>query len=104
MGDPAQVRAIEILLSVAGAIIIILLGIIGFWIQKWIKSTEALTDAIQNLRILYATTTANIDEIQKHCDSRCINIDIRLEEQTKSLQKAITDIAVLQQILRYNEG
>ena len=104
MGDPSQVRAIEILLSVSGAFIIILLGIIGFWIQKWIKSTEALTDAIQNLRVLFATTQANIDEIQKHCDSRCINMDIRLIDITKAQQKAVTDIAVLQQIMRYNEG
>ncbi len=37
MTDPAQFHAIEILLSVAGGLIILLPGIIGFWLQKWIR-------------------------------------------------------------------
>gem|GEM_PF-6702513 len=34
----------EQLLALAGGLIVILLGIIGFWIQKWIKSTDACAD------------------------------------------------------------
>ena len=100
MTDPSQTYSVEILLSIAGGLIIFLLGIIGFWLQKWIRSTDALTEAIHKLQVLFATTQANIDEIQKHCDSRCISIDVRLAEQTQALQKAIIDIAVMQQILK----
>jgi hypothetical protein len=59
----------------------------------------AVVTLVGNLTV-FATTQANIDEIQKHCDSRCISIDVRLAEQTQALQKAIIDIAVMQQILK----
>jgi hypothetical protein len=51
MIDAGQLHLAELLLSIAGFLILFLLGIIGFWIQKWIRSTDALTEAIQKLEI-----------------------------------------------------
>ncbi|MFA5815496.1 MAG: hypothetical protein WC865_07735 [Bacteroidales bacterium] len=56
----------EQFLALAGALIVILLGIVGFWIQKWIKSTDALTEAISDLRLEFATNQVNVVDPYKH--------------------------------------
>ncbi len=71
----------EQLLALAGALIIILLGIVGFWIQKWIKSTDALTLAISDLRVEIATNQVNVDSLKQHCATRCTLIDGQLNTQ-----------------------
>ena len=103
MIDAGQLHLAELLLSIAGFLILFLLGIIGFWIQKWIRSTDALTEALNNLKILFAGTKATVDEIQKHCDHRCKSIDDRLEDQTRAIHKNITEIAVISLKLKLNE-
>jgi len=85
----------EQLLALAGALIVILLGIIGFWIQKWIKSTDALTLAISDLRILIATTQVSVDSIKQTCANRCLMVDNHLHSYGKTIQDHTIDIALI---------
>jgi len=91
----------EQLLALAGALIVILLGIVGFWIQKWIKSTDALTEAISDLRVEIATNQVNVDSIKQHCASRCILIDGQINVHAKSIQENSLDIALIKQTLHH---
>jgi hypothetical protein len=91
----------EQLLALAGALIVILLGIVGFWIQKWIKSTDALTEAISDLRVEIATNQVNVDSLKQHCANRCTMIDGQISLNTKSIQENSIDIALLKQSLYY---
>lgn len=92
---------LEQLLTIAGALIVILLGIIGFWIQKWIKSTDALTLAISDLRVLIATTQGSVDTIRQNCASRCTVVDTRLNSHSKAIQDHALDIALIKQALHH---
>lgn len=91
----------EQLLALAGALIVILLGIVGFWIQKWIKSTDALTEAISDLRVEIATNKVNVDSLKQHCATRCAMIDGQMNVNSKSIQENSLDIALLKQTLHY---
>jgi hypothetical protein len=91
----------EQLLALAGGLIVILLGIVGFWIQKWIKSTDALTEAISDLRVEIATNQVNVDSLKQNCANRCILIDGQLTVHAKSIQENSLDIALLKQSLQY---
>jgi hypothetical protein len=92
---------IKLLLTIAGALITLLLGIIGFWIQKWIKSTDALTEAISDLRVLIATTQGSVDTIRQNCASRCTVVDSRLNSHSKAIQDHSLDIALIKQALQH---
>jgi hypothetical protein len=89
------------LLVIAGSLILLLLGIIGFWIQKWIKSTDALTEAISDLRVLIATTQGSVDTIRQNCASRCKVVDSRLNSHSKAIQDHSLDIALIKQALHH---
>ena len=91
----------EQLLALAGALIVILLGIVGFWIQKWIKSTDALTLAISDLRVLIATTQGSVDSLKQNCTSRCTVVDSRLNSHSKAIQDHSLDIALIKQALHH---
>jgi hypothetical protein len=88
---------VEQLFALAGTLIVILLGIVGFWIQKWIKSTDALTEAIQNLKILFATSQTTMTNLEKHCEARCKLVDDRLKSHSGILHGHTTDIELLKQ-------
>ena len=92
---------LNVLLASAGGLIVILLGIIGFWIQKWIKSTDALTEAISDLRVLIATTQGSVDTIRQNCASRCTVVDNRLNSHSKAIQDHSLDIALIKQALQH---
>ncbi len=91
----------EQLLALAGGLIVVLLGIVGFWIQKWIKSTDALTEAISDLRVEIATNQVNVDSLKQNCATRCTLIDGQLNIHAKSIQENSLDIALLKQSLQY---
>ena len=91
----------EQLLAIAGALILILLGIIGFWIQKWIKSTDALTQAISDLRVLIATTQVNVDSLRQNCTNRCTLVDGRLNAHAKDIKDHSLEIALIRQALQH---
>ena len=91
----------EQLLALAGALIVILLGIVGFWIQKWIKSTDALTEAISDLRVEIATNQVTVESLKQHCANRCTMIDGQINLHAKSIQENSLDIALLKQSLHY---
>ncbi|TSA32816.1 MAG: hypothetical protein D4R64_15360 [Porphyromonadaceae bacterium] len=95
MLDQSQFHLIEILLSLAGALILILLGIIGFWIQKWIRATDALTEAITNLKVLFATSQSAVTNLEKRCDNTCKTINERLNSHSDSIHFHETEIAIL---------
>ncbi|MFA5817441.1 MAG: hypothetical protein WC865_17705 [Bacteroidales bacterium] len=97
MIDPGQLHLIELLLSIAGFLILFLLGIIGFWIQKWIRATDALTEVIQKLEIHFASTQTTVEDIKKQCDTRCSQYDKRLNSHSEVIHTHSTDIAVLKQ-------
>ena len=86
---------IELVLAIAGGLILILLGIIGWWIQKWIRSTDKLTEAIGQLRVDFASSRTDVSNIQNHCQARKNLVDDRLNKHSVMLHQHETDIAIL---------
>ena len=97
MIDASQFHLVEIILSIAGTLILLLLGIIGFWIQKWIRATDALTEVIQKLEVHFASTQTTVKDIKQQCDSRCSLYDKRLNSHSEFIHTHTTEIAILKQ-------
>jgi hypothetical protein len=96
MLDPGQLHLIELLLSIAGFLILFLLGIIGFWIQKWIRATDALTEAITNLKVLFAGTQATIANLENNCEA-CRKITAeRLNNHSAFIHEHSTQLKILE--------
>ena len=95
MIDQSQIHLLELILTLAGTLIIILLGIIGFWIQKWIRSTDNLTEAITNLKVLFAGTQVSVDTLMENCKARCILEDTRLNAHADSIHTHTVEIELL---------
>jgi hypothetical protein len=89
------------LLEIAGALILILVGIIGFFMQRWIKATDALTSAISELRVLIATMQGDVSSIQNHCHSRCAMVDEKFKLHAESIQSNTLEIELIKQTLKY---
>jgi DNA-binding winged helix-turn-helix (wHTH) protein len=90
------------LLKVSGGLIVILLTIIGFWIQKWIRSTDALTQAISDLRVLLATTQGSVANLKENCDKRCLIVDGRLDDHSKDIRSLTQSVSTLKASLRHD--
>ena len=86
---------IEMVLAIAGGLILILLGIIGWWIQKWIRSTDKLTTAIGELRIDLATSRNDLANIQSRFLARENLVDERLNKHSVMIHQHETEIAIL---------
>jgi hypothetical protein len=97
MIDASQFHLVELILSIAGTLILLLLGIIGFWIQKWIRATDALTEVIQKLEVHFASTQTTVEDIKKQCDSRCALYNDRLNSHSGVIHTHTTEIAILKQ-------
>lgn len=93
--DSSQQHLFEFVLSIAGAMILLLLGIIGFWMQKWIRSTDALTEAITNLKVLFAGTQTSMANLEKNCSNRCRIVDETLSKHSGSINDHHTEIELL---------
>ncbi len=86
---------IEVVLALSGGLILILLGIIGWWIQKWIRSTDKLTEAIGELRCDFASSRTDVANIQSRCLTRENLVDDRLNKHSAMIHQHETEIAIL---------
>ena len=87
-----------LLLSIAGAIIILLLGVNGYFMKKWIESTEALTNSVNALKTAVALLKSENGNNEKFCKSRHDVIDKRLNAHSEKLNEHSESIAELRTI------
>lgn len=85
------------LLTLAGAIISILLAIIGYFLNKHVTATETLTEAVNSLNItvkLLENSQANLISVS-NCEHKII--DKRLDSHSEKLTEHSEAITVLQE-------
>lgn len=79
--------------SIAGVIIVMLIGIIGYFLKqwfesiskRWIESTSALTEAVNQLKTAVALLQLNQGNADKSCVLKHEVIDKRLNDHSKRL-------------------
>lgn len=69
---------VNFILSIAGVLIVILLGIIGFFLRRQITVIECLTESVNELKINQQLISNNESNFNMNCINRHVIIDKRL--------------------------
>lgn len=85
----------NLLLTIAGAIITILLGVNGYFMKKWIESTEALTGSVNALKTTVALLQQDNGNTEKMCRSKHLIIDRKLNDHEEKLVEHVEAITAL---------
>lgn len=86
----------QFFISVAGAIIMLLLAAIAYFVKEWIKSTRSLADAVIELKLTIALLQTNQGNSAINCNGKHQVIDLRLNEHAKRLNEHGEAIAEMQ--------
>ena len=89
-------RIYQFILSIAGVIVMILLGAIAYFLQKWINSTDSLTQSVNDLKTAVALLQTNQGNSDKMCGATHKIIETRLNEHAKRLNEHGEAIVELQ--------
>ena len=77
----------KLLLSIAGALIVFLLGIIGFFLQKHIKVIELLVSAVNDLNVTVKLLQNDQENAATNCSTTHQVIATRLNAHSAKLQE-----------------
>ncbi len=89
------------LLMVAGGLIVLLLGIIGYFLSKHISVTEELTRSVNALNVTVGMVQNNQSNFSTNCSATHKTIDMRLNAHSAKISEhetAITELMVTQNI------
>lgn len=76
----SDLNAAAVLLSAAGAIIIILIGVVGFFMKSFLKAIEDLKLTVSELKLVVELQKQESKSFTKLCDFKHSAIERRLEE------------------------
>lgn len=91
------------IISVAGAIIMFLLGAVVYFLKKWIESTDSLTRSVNDLKTAVALLQSNQTNSSQSCVTAHAIIDKRLNAHSDRLnehEKEITELKAAQNTKR----
>ena len=86
---------VDFIISVSGALVILLLAIIGYFMRKQIAVTEGLTASVNALNTTVQVMRNNESNMLLNCSSRHSVVDRRFDahsERDKGHLKAIEDL------------
>ena len=92
----------QFFITVAGVIIMILLTAIAYFLQKWVNSTDSLTQSVNDLKTAVALLQTNQGNADRACGATHKTIDLRLNEHAKRLNEHGEAIVELQSNRRKN--
>ena len=87
----------KLLLAISGTLIVFLLGIIGFFLQKHIKVIELLVTAVNSLNVTVKLLKNDQDNASTNCSLTHQVISTRLNAHSAKLQEhgiAITELKI----------
>ncbi|MBI9052452.1 MAG: hypothetical protein JEY96_01460 [Bacteroidales bacterium] len=87
------------LLSTSGAIIIFLIGALGYFLKQIISIVKNLGDVLQAFREDYSATKERVKQMQLGCKERHDSINSKLTEHSKILDSHKTKIERLEVIV-----
>ncbi len=92
----------NLVLSISGILIVMLLGIIGFFLKKQITVVECLTDSVNALNVSMELVRNNESNFRLTCGLRHTNIDKTMDNHKARLDKHANEIALLQENRKTN--
>jgi len=75
-----------------GAIIVLLISIIGYFLNKWIRAIEGLTDAVGSLKVIIGIIQNNQTNFSESCNYKHSIIDNRLKKHSEKLEEFTDEI------------
>lgn len=88
------------ILATAGSLIVLLLGVIGYFLRRQIKATEILSDLVAILNTSVELLKNNQSNFTTNCFSRHQVIDNRLNQHSEKINRHETEIGILRSKLK----
>lgn len=83
------------IISIAGFVIICMLGIIGFFIQRLVRVVDNLESAVNELRVVVGIQKSKIDDFNKSCGIKHGVLEKRLKDHSTRIGTNERNISVL---------
>lgn len=93
-------EAIEVLISIVGAVISLLLIIVGFFLKQHIGVVKELTKSVNILAKLVAVLENNHKNMIMGCNSKHFVIDTRLTKHGERLDSVDVEIAKIKERIK----
>ena len=87
------------LLSVGGVIIMLLLGIIGFFIQRLVKAVDSVESAVNELRVVVGVQQSKFSAMDRDCSLKHGMLEKRLNKHSEQMILLKKDISAINQKL-----
>jgi len=91
MGD---LTILKIILSLAGSLILLLLGVIGYFLKQQIGASNALTEAVNLLNANVMVLQSQQDDSHPRIERRLNNHADRLDNQDKRIVRVETKLNI----------
>lgn len=89
-----SIETLSYILTIAAALIVGLLAIVGFWLSRYVQSTDELKKVVIDLRLLVASIRSDqvsfkvaFDEFKKTAIDRLNSHSKRLDQQKESITR-----------------
>jgi hypothetical protein len=89
-------QVLSYILSITGGLIVILLAIVGFWLSRYVKSTDELSKVVVSLRILVQSIITEQSGFRDHCKIYTNTSTKRFNSHAKRLDDHETRISVIE--------
>ena len=74
----SEISAVTVLLSAAGAIIMVLLGVVSFFLKPLLRAIDSLKEAVNDLKLLVELQKQEAKSFNKLCEFKHNMIEKRL--------------------------
>lgn len=85
-----------VILTIAGTIISILLGLVGFWLARYVRSTDELTKVVTSLRIVVEIMGTSQKDFQASCAKHTELTERRLNIHSEKLEDHEKRITIME--------
>ena len=84
--------AMSIILSIAGAVMMIMTGIIGFFLQQLLKKVDVMANTIESILERFAASSSDFKNLTGNCATKHDLINTRLNDHSKRISETEKDI------------
>jgi hypothetical protein len=75
-----EINIVMLIFSVAGTVILLLIGLIGFFLKTFVKAIDDLKFTVNDLKLVVELQKQELKSFNKLCEIKHKSIDVRLDE------------------------
>ena len=87
----------QFILGMSGAVIVLLLSVITYFLRQFIRSVNSIRDAVFELKIIVKSQSTDLENHKTSCKARHVHISNHMSDVNNKLSKHQDSITVLKE-------